>query len=146
VSALKQAAYAAGQQDARTSFLGKLYHKYLKGNLGPFASSFVTSGPGSAALAGGLVQAIDTPPGGSRILRSLGVAGGGALGNKLVSSTAGAVATAVLSAMGLPTTGLLHMLLHGIPTGAAQSFLAGKGRDVAKHLETQLKNNGMEIP
>ena len=146
MSALKHLAYSTGQQDAAASLLGKLYDRHIKGDLGPLASSFITSSPHGAALAGGVVQAIDTPPEGSRILRSLGVAGGGALGNKLVASTASAVASAIVSALGLPSTGLLHMFLRGIPTGAAQHFLAAKGRDAAKYLETRLKEKGVEIP
>jgi hypothetical protein len=154
-----QRAYLAGSDDAKVAFLGELYRKHIKGETGPLLGSLLTEDPLSAGLAGAAGQAIDTPPGGSKILRSLGVGGGAALANALVNPVANIVATAVVSALGLPIRApvfsagkmpnvgwLLKDTLRMLPTGAAQMFAASKGRDAAEHVEKFLKTKGTRIP
>ena len=149
--------YTVGVETAKIAFLGELYNRYIKGNLGPLAGSLTTYSPSAAGLAGSLGQSIDTPPGGSKILRSIGVGGGAALANALVAPVAGYVADAVIAATGLPIPavasqgvpspgGLLHSLLRDAPTSLAQAFVARKGRDAAESLEQFLRKKDVRIP
>ena len=143
-------AYDAGCEAAKVAFFGELYDKYVKGNLGPLHSTFVTRNPAFAGVAGAAGQALDTPPEGSTILRSLGVGGGSAAANALVNPVAKIVAATVVSSMGLNPasqwTGLLQEGLRELPTGLAQSFAATKGRDAAIHAEKALRSKGLRIP
>jgi len=147
---LAQRAYTAGSDDAKVAFLGELYRRYIKGDVGPLASSFATGGPLSAGLVGAAGQAVDTPPEGSKILRGLGVGGGAALANVLVNPVATMVAAGVVSHLGLNPSSVLTPLiqegLRDLPTGLAQGFAASKGRDAAEHVEKFLKTKGTRIP
>jgi len=156
---LSQRAYTAGSDDAKVAFLGELYRKYIKGDTGPILGSILTGDPISAGIAGAAGQAVDTPPGGSKILRSLGVGGGAAIANALVNPVADFVATAVVSSLGIPIRApifsagkmpnigwLLQDTLRMLPTGAAQMFAASKGRDAAGHVEKFLKSKGTRVP
>jgi hypothetical protein len=143
-------AYDSGSADAKLAFFGELYNKYVKGDTGPMAAGLLTGHPLLAGLAGAAGQAVDTPPGGSKILRSLGVGGGAALANKLLGSTATLVAAGAVSAMGLTQGTLLTNLvqegLRDIPLGLAQGFAASKGRDLAERAETFLKAKDTRVP
>jgi len=143
-------AYAQGVSDAKVAFLGKLYDKYIKGDLGPFLSTLGSGSPAMAGIAGAAGQAIDTPPEGSKILRSLGVGGGAAIANSLVHPVAQIVAATAVASLGLnPASGwttLLRETISDIPTGIAQSFAAKKGRGAAEHVEKFLKEKGTRIP
>lgn len=142
-------AYVAGQQAAKVAFLSELQEK-VRGNVGPLVSSFFTKNPWRAGAAGAGAQLADTPPGESKILQALGVGGGAAVANAIVNPLAKIVATAAVSALGLdPSSGwtkLLHGALTELPTGAAQKFVATKGRDAAKHLDNFLKAKGTRVP
>ena len=141
--------YDIGVTDAKVAFFGELYDKHLKGNLGPVASSLFTGSPASAGVAGSVGQAFDTPPGGSVLLRSLGVGGGAALANALVNPVAKIVASAAASSLGInPASGggaLFTDILRDLPTSAAQMWAAQKGRGVAEHAEKFLQSKGMRV-
>lgn len=146
-------AYAQGATAAKLAFNAEDFVREAHRNFGPYMSSFFTGNPIAAGFAGGLGEALDTKKRkGSPLLRSLGVGLGAAATNVLVSPVANIVAHAVVQALGLPIRGvgvggkilpsggwLLHSLLHSIPTGAAQTYGATKGRDAAIYLEDRYK-------
>jgi len=158
---LSHHAYSLGASDAKVAFFGELYEKHIKGDLGPFASGLFVGSPLSAAAAGAAGQALDTPAGGSKILRSIGVGAGAAAANKVVSPIANFVAHAVMMGLNpilysLPVLGyppvaaaisqLLGTAIHEIPTGIAQSYAATKGRAAAQHLEKFLQKKDVRVP
>lgn len=146
---LSQHAYAAGSDDAKVAFFGELYNKYIKGDVGPLLAGAAMQPPHEAAIAGGVGQLLDTPPGGSKILRSLGVAGGAVAGSALIMPVANIVAKAVMATSGLNPEGAGAVLLRGlmgIPPSLGVSYAARKGRDAAEHVEKFLKSKGTRIP
>lgn len=137
-------AYKAGHERAKAAFLGELYSKYIKGDVGPLLGSVFTKSPLHAGAAGALGQALDTEPGGSKILQSAGVAGGAAAANALVGPIAQAVASAVASATGAPP--MVQTIIADIATGGAQSAGAKGSRHLAKKLDQFLKTKGVRVP
>jgi hypothetical protein len=147
---LVQHAYAAGQADAKIAFLHKLYENHLKRNIGPTLGGVFTGSPLQAGLAGAVGQALDTAPGESKILQSIGVASGAAAANALVHPIVSAIVDATASAVGIApvsqTARLLVQAVKDIPTAFAQTYAAGKGRDAAMHVDQFLKAKGSRIP
>lgn len=143
-------AYLAGQADAKVAFLGELYDQHIKGSLGPLMGGLFTANPLQAGLAGAVGQALDTPPGGSKILQSIGVAGGAAAANALVHPIVSAIVDATASAVGIApisqTSRMIVQAVKDIPTALAQTYAAGKGRDAATHVDQFLKAKGSRIP
>jgi hypothetical protein len=143
-------AYRAGQEDAKMAFLGELYQKHIKGGLGPLMGGLFTANPLQAGLAGAVGQALDAPTGGSKILQSLGVAGGAAVANSLVHPIVSAIVDATASAVGIaPISRTGHLLIQAvkdIPTALAQTYAAGKGRSAATHVDQLLQAKGTRIP
>jgi len=146
---LASRAYVAGCDDAKVAFLGELYKKYLKGEVGPLLAGAAMYPARDAAIAGGVGQLLDTPPGGSKILRGLGVAGGAAAGSALIMPVANIIAKTVMASSGLDPEGAGAVLLRGlmgIPPSLGISYAASKGRDAAQHVEKFLKAKGTRIP
>lgn len=143
-------AYRAGQEDAKVAFLGELYQKHIKGNLGPLMGGLFTANPLHAGLAGAVGQALDTQAGGSKILQSLGVAGGAAAASSIVHPIVSAIVDATASAVGIApisrTSKLLIQAVKDIPSALAQTYAAGKGRDAATHVDELLQAKGTRIP
>jgi len=126
------------------------YDKHIKGNLGPLTASLFTANPYQAGAAGAVGQAFDTPPGGSKILRSLGVGGGAAIANALVNPVAKIVASTIASSLGINAASgggtLFTGILRDFPTGMAQMWAAEKGRGAAEHVEKLLQTKGTRTP
>ena len=152
-------AYDQGCFAAKTAFSVEDFVHSVKGHVGPLLSSFFTGHPLTAGLSGAAGQVIDqTPPGGSRLIRSAGVGLGAAGANALVGPVAGFLADAVVSAMGLKVVPpgakhmlgsagrVIHSLIRNVPTGIAQTYAGEAGRDTAIGLEQFLKKKDMTLP
>lgn len=137
-------AYSAGQRAAKVAFLGELYDKHIKGDVGPLASGIFTKNPLLAGGVGGLGQALDSAPGESRLLSSLGVAGGAGIANAVASPIAKVIANVVAKATGAPP--VVEDLLSALPTSLAQTAGARGGRHAARKLDQFMKDKKEKAP